>query len=474
MITAQGIGSGLDVASIVSQLVAAEGQPGFLRLSTREASIQSQLSALGSLKSALAEFQSALDPIKDIDDFRSRSTTSSNEALFTATATSSAVPSSYDVEVVRLAQSHKLASEAFTSAEESVGFGTLTIQLGSDPLNRFSINIAEDLPPPTDPDDPVPLPTTTLEAIRDAINNADDNRGVGASIVEAEDGARLVLTATGTGVENEITVIAEGGDGGLSALEFGAHVGAPTMTELQEAVDAEIRVDTFTRTSGSNSISDAIDGVTINLVSASEGSTSQLTIAYDQTVAADKIRTFVESYNTLLDAFNGLSSFDAETNTASTLLGDATLRDVSSALRREMGGGGVQGYGFYRSLSVVGITTEIDGKLSIDDTVLTNSLSSDFDSVGQLFADADGFAVRLDAILEPYTQTGGRIDTRTDGLQESIDLITEQRDRLNLRLASVEERYLRQFSALDSIVSQLTNTSNFLAQQLNSLPNNGL
>lgn len=472
MITAQGIGSGLDVGSIVSQLVSAEGQAGFLRIGTREASIQSTLSSLGNLKSALSEFQSALDPLKDIEQFRSRTATSSNEAAFNATASSSAVPSSYEIDVINLAQSQKLASGAFTSEESMVGYGTLTFQFGGQSSNQFSIDIPEAPETPEDPEEPTPPATNTLEAIRDAINDADGNNGVSASIVNAEDGARLILTATKTGAENAITITAEGGDGGLEALAFGPDAVDPEVTELRAALDATITVDSFTRTSASNTINDVIDGVTLNLVGAGTG-VSTLDVAFDPAKARDKVSEFVDSYNTLIDSFAEFSSFDAETNTASTLLGDTTLREVSSLLRREIGGGSVQGYGFYRTLATIGVTTETDGKLVLDSSTLDAALNEDFDSVGELFAADDGFATRIDAVLEPYTQFGGRIDTRTDGLEASIDLLNDQRDRLNARLASVEQRYLRQFSALDGIISQLTSTSNFLAQQLNSLPGSG-
>ncbi len=473
MITAQGIGSGLDVASIVSQLVAAEGQPAFLRLATREASIQSELSALGSLKSALSAFQDALDPIKDIDDFRSRKASSSDDSFFTAAAGNKAVPSSYDIEILNLAQSHKIASEPFAQPTSVVGYGELTIQLGSSSANRFTVDIRPEDPIPDDLEEgeAPPAPSrTTLAAIRDAINSSPNNIGVGASIVQAEDGARLVLTSTKTGLDNEITITAEDGDGGLEVFEYGPDVVAPQMTELRAAVDATIKVDSFTRTSSSNTITDVIDGVTLNLLNAEVGTINQLSVEYDTTVATEKVNAFVEAYNSLIDSFREFSNFDAETNTASTLLGDSTLREVSSALRREIGGGSVQGYGFYRTLSSIGVTTNTDGKLEVDSGKLSESLSSDFDSVGRLLADEDGFATRLDAVLEPFVQLGGRIDSRTDGLEESIDVLTDQRDRLNLRLASVEERYLRQFSALDGIINQLTSTSNFLSQQLASLP----
>ncbi|MFK8029908.1 MAG: flagellar filament capping protein FliD [Gammaproteobacteria bacterium] len=472
MITAQGIGSGLDVASIVSQLVAAEGQGGLLRIATREASLQSQLSSLGSLKSALSQFQDALNPVKDIEQFRSRVTTSTNEEAFSASAGTNAVPSTYEIEVINLAESHKLASDGYASPETSIGYGTLTFQLGADSENTFSIDIPEEPEPEYDDENNLIEvdARTSLEAIRDAINSAEDNLGVGASIVEAEDGAHLIITSNKTGLENELTITAEGGDGGLAALEFGGGTGNTQVTELRAALDATIKVDSFTRTSSSNVINDVVDDVNINLLSADAGS-GQLTVEFDQSVATEKVKAFVDSYNTLVDAFASFSNFDAETNTASSLLGDSTLREISSALRREIGGGGVQGNGFFRSLSVIGVTTETDGKLTLDVETLKDSLDEDFDSVGRLLADEEtGFATRLDAVLEPFTQTGGRIDLRTDGLKESVDLLDDQREALDTRLASVERRYLAQFSALDGIISGLTSTSSFLAAQLGNLP----
>ena len=478
MITAQGIGSGLDVASIVSQLVAAEGQPTLIRLSTREADVQARLSALGNLKSALSDFRDALKPVKDVEVFRSRKTTTSDDTVFTASANTKAVPASYDIEVLNLAQSHKLTSGAFTSPDAIVGNGTLTFQLGPDPQNQFSVEIRPeaDPDPDADPDDPPPEPEfTTLSAIRDAINGAEDNKGVAATIIEAEDGAHLVITSTKTGLDNEITITQSGGDGGLSVLEFGDAVVNPLMSELQEPLDATIRIDSFTRTSSSNTIANAIEGVSIDLRSSNAGSTATLSVAYDKDAASTKVREFVEAYNTLVEAFAGLASYDPETQTASTLLGDAMLREISTALRTEIGGGSVQGYGFYRTLSTVGITTETDGKLTIDETVLSNSLGTDFDAVADLFADEDdGFATRLDAVLEPFLETGGRIESRTDTLDAEIELIADQREALDLRLASVEARYLRQFSALDSIISELTSTSDFLAGQLALLPTGNL
>lgn len=456
MISAQGLGSGLDIASIVSQLVAAEGQPTTLRLTRREAGIQAELSALGSLKSALSTFKDALTPLNDIEVFRSRSATSSDNDLFTVTADNTAVQSSYDVEVLSLATSHKIASQAFADVDADIGEGTLVITTGSEPTDTFAVVFEED--------------ASSLAEIRDAINQSDLNPGIGAAIVNGEDGAHLVLTATRTGVEHEIQITSSGGAGALDVFSYGIGATGSTMTELAAAQDASILVDSFAHSSGNNSITGVIDGVTLNLTGAAPGTIASLDVTYDVGAATAKVRDFVEGYNALVDSLAALSSYNAETGDAGALLGDTSLREVSTAVRRAVGGGGIQLDGTFATLSSIGVTTELDGKLTIDETQLAERLNDDFDSVGRLFADEEGFATRLDAILTPFTETGGRIDDRTEGLETSIELIEEQRRALDLRLASIEARYLRQFSALDSIISELTTTSNFLAQQLAVLP----
>lgn len=456
MITAQGIGSGLDVASIVSQLVAAEGQPATLRLARREASIQSELSALGSFKSALSSFSDALNKLDDVDIFRSRRATSSNDSLFSASAGVSAVPSSYEVEVLNVATTAKVSSQAFSDAtDKQLGAGQLIFRSGADGSDDFLVAIDAE--------------NSTLADIRDAINNSEDNRSVRASIITAEDGVRLILTGSRTGEENQIEI--ESNDGGLDFLTFGPNAEpGSSMTQLRAAEDARIRVDTFERTSSTNIFTDVIGGVSINALSAEPGTIETLEVEFDSSAATAKAREFVDAYNSLVDSIASLTRFDADTGDAGALLGDSSVRDVSGSLRREIAGGGLLDDGSFRSLTRAGIETDLEGRLNIDEAALGEALTEDFDSIARLFGGEDGFATRLNAVLEPYVEDGGRIDARTEGLQQSIELIDDQRLALDLRLQSVEARLLSEFSALDSIVSTLNGTSEFLAAQLSGLP----
>ena len=209
-IQANGIGSGLDVNSLVSQLVSAEGAPLQQRITRHEVAVTTKVSALGTLKGALAAFKAALDPLKTVDAFQSRKATSADAKIFTVTAGTDAVAGHYDVEVVQLAKAHQLASAPFLAGGSApVGDGTLTISVGA---NTFSVTI--------DPD------KATLDDIRNAINSAADNTGVQATLLNTASGSRLVLTASETGASNAIKVAASGGNGGLNQLVYDP-LGAP-------------------------------------------------------------------------------------------------------------------------------------------------------------------------------------------------------------------------------------------------------
>jgi len=456
-ITSTGIGSGLDVGNLVSQLVAAEGQPAERRIARGEASAQSRLSAYGKLKSALAEFRDRLESMKDLDGLLARTASSNDEERFTASAGAGAVPASYSVEVVSLAAAERLTSGAFADADTAVGTGSLTLGVGGD---TFTVEITED--------------NASLAGIRDAINEASDNSGVSATIVNADAGSYLILTSELTGAANTLTVTQAGGDGGLSSLEYDPGNGLDALSLTTAAADALVRIDGLEVGSASNSIAGAIDGVTLDLVAAEPGSIATLSVANDTAAARERIDAFVKSYNGLVDTIAELTAFDAETEIAGPLLGDASLRSVRDQLRRELSNGLGDAGAAFGTLGEIGIGIELDGKMKVTDSGLEQAFADDFAAVGRLFAaDGTGFAVRLFDRVESFLADDGLISTRTDGLNRTLEGFGEQRERLNERLDALETRLLRQFNALDSLVAQLTSTSNFLSQQLASLPSVG-
>jgi flagellar hook-associated protein 2 len=452
-IVSTGIGSGLDIAGIVQQLVAAEAQPVEARIGKQEARAQVKLSAYGTLKSALSDFKGTLDVMRDLDKFLVRKAISGDEEVFVATAGTSAVPARYSLEVLQKAQAQKLASGAVTDSDTVVGTGTLLVTIGA---LSFEVEITDE--------------NSTLAGIRDAINDATDNAGVAATIVNADDGSHLILTSEKTGESNSITITQSGGDGGLATIEYDPGNGLNALTEMTAAQDAHIQIDGFDVYSETNSISSAIDGVAIDLVEARPGETFELEIANDHEAVRATIQEFVDGYNELVKLFDKQTSYNADTQAAGPLLGDATARSIRDHIRRELSTEVKDIDAAFSTLSEVGIEVQIDGTLEIDDAVLADTLDEDFSDFGRLFAATDGFAVRLSDRMDQYLESDGALDARTAGLKAQIDDIADQREALNVRLAALEERLYRQFNALDSLLGQLSQTSNFLSQQLNNLP----
>jgi len=353
---------------------------------------------------------------------------------------------------VALAAVHKLSAQACTDANTAVGDGTLTITVNGQISN---INI--------DPAD------NTLADIRDAINKAPDNPGVQATIVSASDGARLIVTSTKTGMANGIKITTSGGNGGLAALTYDSAAQSNPMTELQAAADASITIDGFNITSDSNTVTGAIDGVTLNLLKAGGGTSTSLSISLDQESAKQAVAGFVGAYNAMVGTLAGLTRYDPEGGTTGALLGDSTVRVVKDSLRRNLTQPMPELSGSVTSLAEIGITTASNGFLELDDTKLSNALSTDFGAVGKIFASSNGVAIRLDNILESTLDNDGAIKVREDSLKSQLNNIQDQRDVLDLRMESVRKRLMAQFNAMDRLVAQLRNTGNFLTRQLAQL-----
>jgi len=445
-----GISSGLDVNSIVAQLVAAERAPAAQRIQRQDTKLTTQISALGAMRGALASLQGAVAPLKTIDSFQTRAVASSSEGIFTATANTAAAPGSFEIEVAQVASAHKIASHAFAGGSSTVvGTGTLSISAG---VRSFAIVIDDT--------------NNTLAGIRDAINSAPTNLAVRATIVTTGDGSRLVVSARESGEVNTLQIVASGGDGGLTALDY--NVAGPTgnYTELAAATDAVVRIEGFDVTSSTNTISGAIDGVTLTLHSAAPGSIETVTVGNDSDAAVERIKKFVADFNATAATLANLRRFNPTTREAGPLLGDALLRNVEADLRREIAAPTTGATRPYTTLASIGITTTKEGTLQLDDAKLSAALAADFDGVGRLFGASDGIAARIDASLERVLAGEGRLDNRTNNLQGQKRTLQTDRDALDRRMLAVEARYRAQFSALDVALAGLQSTANFLTQQL--------
>lgn len=395
-ITSAGIGSGLDVNGIVSQLMQVEQQP-LTVLATKEAAFQATLSGLGSLRSAISSFQTSVKSLTDGTKFSQISASISDSSIATATTASSAIAGTYSLEVSQLAQNQKITSQGFSSVDAVVGTGTLTIQFGKVTGSAtsgvygggttFDVNSDKSA---------VSIKITSsnnsLVGVRDAINAT--NSSVSASIVNdgSTNGYRLVITSKDTGEQNALRILASDDDttnadtSGLSrfAYDVTASAGAgQNMTESQSAKNALLKVDGLSISKTSNSISGVIDGVTLGLLKTTTSATT-VSVSKSTGTISKSIESFVKGYNDLIATMKDLGAYDPATKKAGALQGEAVLRSVQSEIRGLLNTR--LPYGTYTQLSQVGITLDKDGKMQLDSSKLSTALSNNSDAVAGLFA----------------------------------------------------------------------------------------
>lgn len=450
-LTASGIGTGLDISGIVDQLVAAERLPTGNRLNLQESRANAELSAVGSLKSAVTKFQDSLDVLSLLENFQKRKVTVGDEALFTAEVNSKAVPGFFGVDIQNLASFAKLTSGAFTDSQTAVGEGTLHIT-----VDGVTSNIVID------------SAANTLADIRSAINDDPTNPGVRATIVNADDGAHLIITSKSTGATQQITIAETGG--GLAALTFDPLAPTNPLTEIQAAGDAVLIIDGITVTSSSNTVENAVEGITLHLLDADPGTVNDVDIEFDLIAAKTAVNEFVNSYNTLISTFSAVTNYDLESGVGAPLLGDPLVRGLKSLVRREINRVVEDVSGAFSTLANLGIQTEPDGKLTLDDTKLSAALDTHFDDVGELFAKENtGIAVTLNSLIDDVLNSNGLFDAREQTLKSRLERIGDQRERLDIRMESVRTRLTRQFNAMDRLVASLNTTSSFLTAQFANL-----
>lgn len=474
-----GIGSGMNVDGMVKALVSAEAAPKTAQLDRLEKNTTTKVSALGQFRSALFTFQTALAKLNDPALFEKRGTTSSASDTVSITADAKAAAGNYNVQVFNLAQTSKVALAGFDNATDSIGTGTLTISVGDEAL-----------------DIDVPEGSNSLADIRDAINAAGKESGLSATIVSdpsGEGGSRLVLSSSKSGTDNDISVAVSDATGDFGNLAFAPPSGVdadftPTPLDadnpraarvISYSRDANFAIDGINLSSASNTVDDAIEGVTLTLKSAqsaedlANAETVNLGVTEDKAAVRKSITDFVDAYNKMLDSVNSLTSVtpvggDETEPLAAALVGDASVRSFMSAMRNEMGTA-ASGDGI-RILSELGITTQRDGKLALDNTKMNKVLDNNFEQVNAFFTGEQGMMARLENTVKPYTESGGVLDNRTKALQNTISDVDAQREKLTERLTSLEARLFAQFNAMDALVSNMSSTSDFLTAQLDSLP----
>ena len=426
MITAAGVGSGIDVESIISSLMELERQP-IEALNNRKQTLDVELSAMGSVKSAMNELATSARLLGDDTRFGPFQASSGDEDIFTATATGGSSSEFHSVEVLSLAQNHRMASGLYASSDATVATGSMTFSSGE---NNFDIAINGT--------------NNTLVGLRDAINDSTDNTSISASILNVDGGSRLVFNAKEGGTSNAIIV------GGSSSIVSG-------ITEITEALDAQLIVDGFTVTNASNSVSDVIEGVTLELKSIGK---ADVQTQRDTDSLRESLDTFVSNYNTLRSGLDRLST--------DQLQGDQLPRNAEATVRNVFSQNIELDNGQSISPLEIGFTFDRFGVLSIDETRLDNAQDGGLEGFIEAFAATDtGFSAKIEDALDRFTSIDGIIAGREKGIESRQGRLDSRIEQMDYRLENTETRYRRQFTVMDQLVSQLQSTSSYLVDQLN-------
>lgn len=461
--TITGLGSGLDIDSMVTAIADAQKAPKQAQIDRLTTKTETSLSAVGTLTSAVETFEASLTALESSSSsFEGLGVQSSADGVASATAGAGAVPGSYEVEVISLASSSKVASASLEGGASTTfdSGGTLTIDVGDNA--SYEVQVA---------------PGASLTEIRDAINSQlSATAGISANIITDASGARLVLSSEVTGEGTDLYVK---GTGDLAALninvdEDGNHdltqqsgTGAGSITL---ASNASYKIDGLELSSSTNTVT-ALSGLSIKLTA--EGTTT-LTVAPNTEGLKTSIEAFVSAYNNLITVTNALTrvttSEDETSTDAGALVGDALVRSLLGSIRNEL----VQpstGSGELSVLAQLGVTTNKDGTLSIDDAKLSSALETHYDEVQAFFVGDDGLIPRLKSVTEPYTAPGGLLAGRTESQQKTMTQLSEQQQALDRRIDSLTTSLYTKYNNMDILVAQLQATSESILATLNALNN---
>lgn len=446
-----GLGSGLDTGAIVKALVEADKSAKQGQIDRQTKITTASLSGIGSLKSVLAAFQTAMKNLGSTTtpQFAGFAATASDAKVISVTSNNQAVKGSYAIDVKNLATSAKVASEAFPGVSSTVPAGKMTITLNS---KDYELDVPAD---------------STLQSVRDLINTKFQADGINANIITDGDGSRLVLGSSATGAGSEISVagvMVINGNQAMAGVPPGAgRIGAA-------AVDATFTVDGLSMTSKSNTIDKAVSGLSFNLLAIG---TSTVSVATNTDGLKSSIQKFVDAYNAVVTSITSLTktSLDASGNSVpAALTGDIMPRSILAAIRgplTEVGAGDK-----LTVLSQLGITTnQKTGALDFDSTKFTTAMNDKNlgGEVQALFTGTNGLLERMDKVIVPYTQTGEILDTRTTNLNKTKANLVEQQAALDRRIETLTAVLTKKYNDMDTLVGKLKATASNITSMFEAL-----
>ena len=470
-----GVGSGLALDDLVQQLLTAERQPKEERLNAKEERIEAEISGLGQIKSKLSDFKDAVDELRSDNGINGREPTITNPSedndVLSAEASNSALRGSYEVVVEQLAAGSRITTDAgaFTSSSDPVltsGSGSLTFDVGGS--KSFTIHVTAGM---------------SLTALREKINNSDDNFGVTANIIDTGTGAgpRLVFSSSETGDGNDLVITNDTGAAELDRLSTTGGTNNISAANIESAKNAIAYIDGIEVQSSSNEFENTIQNVSfeVNEVSPKDAAgdflATKLSIGYDKEGLDKKIRDFVDNYNALIDEIKTLTRYgESELEEDGALAGDSLLRGIQSGLASIVGDN--VSSSALGGLFQIGIEFDDDGKLEIGSTDfglgtgedrLEDALEDSFDEIAKLFTDPDeGIATRLYEFSKEYTSYSGLISLRERAAKDDREDLYDQRETLELRMLNYEEILRDKYLNLDQTVAQLNQTGSALLASL--------
>lgn len=474
-ISSPGIGSGLDVNTIISQLVAIERQP-VTALQTKASKIQGQISEYGKIKSAMSTFRDAAAKLTNLDTWGQTLGSTSNTSAVEVTTTTGASAGNYSVTVQSLAAAQSLASGVFASSSATPGAGTLRIELGTWGANQASFTAKAGS---TALDVNIEA-TDTLAQVRDKINGA--GAGVTAVVFTDGSGSRLLMRSSATGEENAFRITVTDNDGtptdaaGLSALSYDTTLASRQMARTQTAANAAATFNGLPVSSASNTLTNIVEGVTLKLVGVTADAVD-VGIVQDKESLKKAVQSFADGYNALAKLIADQTKYDAATKSGGPLQGDSSAVGIQRQLRLIAGSNSAASTTFTR-LSDIGLSVGPDGQMAVTASKLDNALANPAE-LKKMLSNADtldtskvGIARAFRNLGDAFLKFDGPLTTRAEGLRSRLDQNQDQQDRLNERIAQTEKRLRAQYSALDTTLSRLNGLSSYVTQQIAQFNNN--
>ncbi|MES2959469.1 MAG: flagellar filament capping protein FliD [Pseudomonadota bacterium] len=438
-ISSPGIGSGLDVSSIVSQLVELERRP-ITILQAQKTKLSTQLSSFGLLQSYMANLQSAAGVIAKPDFWTKNVATTTDPASVGVSAKATAVPGSYSIDVLSLATAQSLSTGAGVITDASnMGAGTVTITRGT---TAVPITIADG---------------SSLASVRDQINAA--KAGVTAAIIQDTTGPRLVLSGVDTGAANAVSIAVTGASGQLTALSYPAG-----MTQDRPAADAVLKINGLQISSPKNTLSGVVDGLNLTLSKVTT-SAVQVTVGNDTASLKKGISDFVSAFNDISKYLSAQTKYDEATKVAGALQGDRSAVGLQNRLRSVLQQTSPASEAYDR-LGDLGLELQRDGTIKLDNAKLDAAMADPAEVARAFSTLQTGFGQRFKALADSVLGTDGLMSTRTSGLRDSIARNDKDQQRLEDRVARVQARLLKQYSALDTSLNQLNGLGSFVQQQI--------